>query len=137
MSHAVSSFVLFFSSLTILSIVRAQDRAPHGLSNENPIAFSPSAYDFFHPDTHTKDPCSLNNCSPLTVAAQVVEATRAHESRFPTSQTQHGRSRMGAGGIAGIVFGFVFAVLLTMGVYYVRITRRANVKMANSVRPDA
>lgn len=132
------SFQLLFTSLTILSIARAQDRAPHGVAYENPVAFSPSAYDFFHPNTQnhkTKEPCYLSNCSPLPMAAQVVEATPAHESGASTSQ--HGRSQVGAGGMAGIVFGFVFAVLLAMGVYHVVITRRANTSRTNSVQPDA
>lgn len=133
------SFFLFFSFPTILSIARAQDRAPHGIAYENPVAFSPSAYDFFNPTTrkpNTADACHKSNCSPLPIAAQVVEATPAHESRDFSS---HKGNRVGVGGIAvGIVFGVVFAAVLAMGVYYVAITRRANVSRANkSVRPNA
>ncbi|XP_062171039.1 uncharacterized protein LOC133876809 [Alnus glutinosa] len=132
------SFLLFFSFLTILAInARAQDRAPHGVAYENPMALSPSAYDFFHPTTQkpkTEDPCHASSCSPLPIAAQVVEATPAHESR---DLSPRNGNRVGAGGIAGIVFGLVFAVLLTMGVYYVTITRRANMTRTNSVQPDA
>ncbi|XP_059429181.1 uncharacterized protein LOC132164424 [Corylus avellana] len=126
------SFFLFFSLLTLLSIARAQDGAPHGIVYENPIAFTPSAYDFFHPSTQRS--CETSNCSPLPVAAQVVEATPGHESRELESQKG---SRVGAAAIAGIAFGLVFAVLLGMGVYYVVITRRANVSRTNSVQPDA
>ena len=128
------SFLLFFSSLTILSIARAQERAPHGLAYEHPLAFSPSAYDFFHPNTqksNTKDACSSSNCSPLPIAAQ-LEATQAQ-----ASTSQKGGSRVGAAGVAGIVFGFAFVVLLAMGVYHVVITRRTNKSRPNSIQPDA
>ena len=126
-----ASFLLFFS-LALLSLARAQGRAPHGLAYENPMAFSPSAFDFFHPNGQkpsTQNPCAASNCSPLPMAAQ-VEASLAHQSKASSN-------RVGAGGIAGIVFGFVFAVLLAMGVYYVAVTRRANLTRANSVQPDA
>lgn len=132
------SFLLFFSFLTILAIARAQDRAPHGVAYENPMALSPSAYDFFHPTTQknkTTDACHASSCSPLPIAAEVVEATPAHESRDLSPRKGN---RVGAGGIAGIVFGLAFAVLLAMGVYYVTITRRANIMTrTNSVQPDA
>ena len=128
----MGSFLVFFSLLTILSNARDQDRAPHGIVYENPVAFTPSAYDFFHPSTQRS--CTTANCSPLPVAAQVVQATPGHESREFASQKG---SRVGAGAIAGIAFGLVFAVLLGMGVYHVVITRRANMSRTNSVQPDA
>lgn len=130
------SFFLLFSSLTLLSISSAQERAPHGLARENPMALSPSAYNFFHPSTQNpvaKDPCVASNCSPLPIAAH-VEATEGHESRF--SGSQNGRIRVGAGGIAGIVFGLGFVVFLAMGVYYVIVVRRTNMTRANTVKPD-
>lgn len=132
MSHPAASF-LFFLSLALLSLARAQGRAPHGLAYENPMAFSPSAVEFFHPNAQqagTQNPCAGSNCSPLPMAAE-VEASVEHQSRGSSTG-------MGAGGVAGIVFGFVFAVLLATGVYYVVVTRRANVARTNSVvQPDA
>ncbi|XWS74281.1 hypothetical protein CRYUN_Cryun02cG0201500 [Craigia yunnanensis] len=130
-------FLLLLSSLALLSIARGQDKAPHGIAYENPMAFSPSAYEFFHPKTQepdTKNPCAASNCSPLPIAAQ-VESTKALESKVSTQQKSG--HQLGAGGIAGIVFGLTFAVLLAMGVYYVLNTRRANANRANSVQPDA
>lgn len=126
--------VVFFSLSLLPGIARAQGRAPHGLAYENPMAFSPSAFDFFHPNGQQQQnlPCgtaSNINCSPLPMAAQV-----GHESK-ESSRSRH--SGVGAAGIAGIVFGFVFAVLLAMGVYYVVVTRRANVTRANSIQPHA
>ncbi|PRQ33568.1 hypothetical protein RchiOBHm_Chr5g0059071 [Rosa chinensis] len=127
---------LLFSSLTLLSIAGAQERAPHGLAKENPMAFSPTAYDFFHPNSKNpvaKDPCVASKCSPLPIAAH-VEATEGHESRF--SGSQNGKTRVGAGGIAGIVFGLGFVVFLAMGVYYVIVARRTKMTRANTVKPD-
>ena len=132
-----ASFSLILSSLALLSIARGQDRAPHGIAYQNPMAFSPSAYEFFHPKTQepdTKNPCTASNCSPLPIAAQ-VEGTKALESKVSTQQKSG--HQLGAGGIAGIVFGLAFAVLLAMGVYYVLDTRRANANQASSVQPDA
>ncbi|PPD83350.1 hypothetical protein GOBAR_DD19714 [Gossypium barbadense] len=60
-------FLLILSSLALVSIGRCEERAPHGIAYESPMAFSPSAYDFFHPKT----PCVASTCSPLPVAAQV------------------------------------------------------------------
>ncbi|XVF05678.1 hypothetical protein REPUB_Repub05bG0193100 [Reevesia pubescens] len=133
----IASFLLLLSSLTLLSIARGQGRAPHGIAYENPMAFSPSAYEFFHPKTqepNTNNPCAASNCPPLPIAAQ-VEGTKALESKVSTQQKSG--HRLGAGGIAGIIFGLAFAVLLTMGVYYVLNNRRANANRANSVQPDA
>ena len=127
---------LVLSSLTLLSISGAQDRAPHGLANEDPVTFSPSAYDFFHPTTQnpkTKHPCGGTSCSPLPLAAQ-VEANEANESKVSTPQ--NGSSRVGAGAIAGIVFGLAFVVLSAMGVYYVVVNRRSNTSSSKSDQPD-
>ncbi|OVA18081.1 hypothetical protein BVC80_1835g494 [Macleaya cordata] len=144
----MAAFLLFFflfplSSLYNIAQVQAQARAPHGLVFENPIAFSPSAFDFFHPNSpspKTDEPCDESECAPMaaqstfSTSSAVVRATPAHESRVSTSQSS--RRSIGAGGIAGIVFGFVFAVLLAIGVYYVMITRRTNLNRSNSVQPD-
>ncbi|XAR59754.1 hypothetical protein NMG60_11015709 [Bertholletia excelsa] len=128
--------VLLFSLLSLLSIVRSQDRAPHGLSYQNPTAFSPSAYEFFHPKTdHSADgdSCAESNCSPWPLAATVA-STLAHESK---STTKVEGDRLGAGGIAGIVVGLVCVLILAMGAYYIVVTRRANLSKTNSVQPDA
>ncbi|CAH2060286.1 unnamed protein product [Thlaspi arvense] len=112
------TFLIFFlSSLMIITnIVLAQDRAPHGLAYETPVAFSPSAFDFFHAqpknlDT-TLDPCAESNCSPLPVAAKVQGASaKAQQSEIATMSIGS-RSRVGAGCVVGIIFGLVFAVLM-------------------------
>ncbi|XP_042510934.1 uncharacterized protein LOC122086261 [Macadamia integrifolia] len=137
--------VFVLSLLTLLSLAYAQGRAPHGLVYENPTALSPEAFDFFHPNTQQPNsqstPCVESDCAPIPQSATfssvsaVAQSTEAHENNL--SDTKTTGSRLSAGGIAGIVFGFAFAVLLAMGVYYVAITRRSNITQANSVRPDA
>ncbi|KAK2643341.1 hypothetical protein Ddye_025104 [Dipteronia dyeriana] len=138
----IASFVLCFSCVALLSIATAQDRAPHGLAYENPMAFPPAAFDFFHPktqDSNTKtNPCSAPNCSSFPVAAQ-VQSTKALESKFATTSSRSSGSRIGAGGIAGIVVALTFVVALAMAAYVVVIKRRANMNRApaNSVQPNA
>ncbi|KAI3995552.1 hypothetical protein MKX01_023297 [Papaver californicum] len=151
----MATFLLcFLCSLSSLYITQAeaQARAPHGLIFENPVAFSPSAYDFFHPNTHTPKtvkPCDESNCAPMSgssafsTSSAVVRATPAHESKESTtaqgsSSSSNGkRLVLGTGGISGIVFGFVFAVLSGIGVYYIIVTRRTNINRSNSVQPDS
>ncbi|KAI3868408.1 hypothetical protein MKX03_030213 [Papaver bracteatum] len=147
-------FLCSLSSLYLLTQAQAQARAPHGLIFENPVAFSPSAYDFFHPNTHTPKavkPCDESNCAPVSgssafsTSSAVVRATPAHESKESTTaqgstSSGSGNSKrlvLGAGGISGIVFGFVFAVLSGIGVYYIIVTRRTNINRSNSVQPDS
>ncbi|KAF5744708.1 hypothetical protein HS088_TW07G00287 [Tripterygium wilfordii] len=139
----MTSFIFLFSSLAFLITARAQGRAPHGLANANPMAFSPSAVEFFHPNTKepdTKSPCEGSSCSPLHLAAQ-VRSTPAYESKFSTSSKSG--NRLGAGAMAGIVFSVASVVLLAMGAFYVFRSRQTNVSRANSVqasnsvKPDA
>ncbi|CAJ1955961.1 unnamed protein product [Sphenostylis stenocarpa] len=132
--------LLSLLSLALVSIVIAQERAAHGLVYQNPEAFSPSAYNFFHPNEKkpdTKEPCAASKCSPMPLAAQ-VEATEIHESKASTPEG--GRKQLGAGGIAGIIFGVAFVVLLAMGVYHVSLTRPTNMNRAKAnaaVQQDA
>lgn len=129
----------FLLSLSFVTIVTSQERAPHGLVNQNPEAFSPSAYEFFHPNSQKHgndkkdDPCTTSKCSPLPLA---VEATQIHESKG--GKLDKGRKHLGAGGIVGIIFGVAFVVVLAMSVYHVRVTRKTNMiraKANNSVEP--
>ncbi|PIN12197.1 hypothetical protein CDL12_15194 [Handroanthus impetiginosus] len=129
--------LLVFAILSILSISRAEDRA-HGLTNETPIAISPQAYAFFHPNAlppTTTKPCdSSTKCSTLPLAAvATVQSTPAHESTSTTT----GDRRVGAGAIAGISLSFVLVCIVGMGVYYVIIKRRANFRKANQEQQSA
>ncbi|XP_071688199.1 uncharacterized protein [Rutidosis leptorrhynchoides] len=96
------------------------------------MAFSPSAYNFFHPNAkspNTKEQCNESSCSPLPMAA-TVQSNLAEES---VSKTEKSKSKVGAGGIMGVIFGFVFVVLLTMGAYYVVTNRKSNLRRESTV----
>ncbi|RZB80943.1 uncharacterized protein LOC114373966 [Glycine soja] len=129
---------LFLISLALLSIARGQERAPHGLVYESPVAFPPTAYDFFHPNAQkpeNKDPCVASKCSPLPLVAQ-VDATQIYENKAST--TQKGGKQIGGGGVAGIITDVALPVLLAMGIYYVKVTSQANMSRAsNSVQSHA
>nr|GEX12910.1 hypothetical protein CTI12_AA020100 [Tanacetum cinerariifolium] len=121
--------VVLILALLFFTASGAQDRAPHGLAN-NLMALPPSAYTFFHPNAqlNVQNPCEVSNCSPLPLAA-TVQSSLAHESRV-------GGPIVGAGGIAAIIFSFVFVILVAMGVYYVLNTRRANLSRNSTVIPS-
>ncbi|KAL1345444.1 hypothetical protein HN51_019185 [Arachis hypogaea] len=145
------SFFLFITILCV-SIVTAEERAPHGLVYVKPEAFSPSAYNFFHPintnarkkkpETKTQEPCSASSskCSPMSVTAQSEEATQIHENKSSSLSTEEDNNvskNIGAGGIAGILFGIVFVVLLGMSMYHFRVTRSNNLgKSNNFIQPS-
>uniref|UniRef100_A0A6N2LC08 Transmembrane protein n=1 Tax=Salix viminalis TaxID=40686 RepID=A0A6N2LC08_SALVM len=126
------SFFLFFffSSVTLVCFTRAQGRAPHGLAHENPVAFSPSAVDFFHPrpqEPSGESPCAA---SPLPLPAQSVVVATDQARKISTSQ-KGGDHRLRAGGAAGFVLGVAFAVLMTVAVYHLMVTRKANSNRPN------
>ncbi|XP_076932877.1 uncharacterized protein LOC143598573 [Bidens hawaiensis] len=133
----MNSLLVFLSFLTIISLTttKAQERAPHGLVYENPMAFSPSAYNFFHPKTNPPSihgSCDESSCAPLPMAA-MVQSSLAEESRPRNDKSE---DRVGAGAIAGVMFGFIFVVLLAMGVFYVVTNRRGCSKGESTILPS-
>ncbi|CDP07112.1 unnamed protein product [Coffea canephora] len=125
--------LLLFLILSSSTVTRAQERAPHGLAYESPMAISPEAYDFFHPDTQPQRgnaPCFSPECSTLPEAATVL-STPAHESTAPPDAS---KKRLGAGSIASIPIGLVFALLAGVGVYYVVMTRQTNAARAKAAQ---
>ncbi|MFS7897720.1 hypothetical protein Hanom_Chr01g00070241 [Helianthus anomalus] len=129
--------LVFLSFLAIISstTTKAQDRAPHGLVYENPTAFSPSAYSFFHPKSNppsTQGSCDESSCAPLPIAA-TVQSSLAEESR---PRNEKSDNRVGAGAIAGVIFGFIMVVLLAMGVFYVVTNRRGSSRGESTILPS-
>ncbi|KAJ0623631.1 hypothetical protein HanIR_Chr01g0034321 [Helianthus annuus] len=130
--------LVFLIFLTIISFTttKAQDRAPHGLVYENPMAFSPSAYSFFHPKSKppsTQGSCDESSCAPLPIAATVQSSSLAEESRPKNEKSDN---RVGAGAIAGVIFGFIMVVLLAMGVFYVVTNRRGSSRGESTILPS-
>ncbi|KAH0886354.1 hypothetical protein HID58_062450 [Brassica napus] len=109
--------VFFLSSLLITNIALAQDRAPHGLAYETPVAFSPSEFDFFHaqpenPDA-TLDPCAESGCSPLPVAAKVQGGSAKEQQSEIATMSIGSRTGMGAGGAVMIILGLFFPLAIS------------------------
>ncbi|XP_047324530.1 uncharacterized protein LOC124928044 [Impatiens glandulifera] len=85
---------------------QALGRAPHGLANEHPVAFSPSAFDFFHPCSSQSEACSP---LPMPAAAATVSSSLARESRSGTGSNVAG-AHVGPGAILAVAFGCVLGV---------------------------
>ncbi|CAA2970769.1 Hypothetical predicted protein [Olea europaea subsp. europaea] len=120
--------LVLFVILSLVSITRAEDRA-HGLKNESPMALSPQAYAFFHPQNtqppSSNPPCHSSDCSSLVVSA-TVKSTPAHES------VASGGNRLETSCLAGIPFSFWFTslvILLCCG--------HPNLHRANPEQPEA
>ncbi|KAK4358710.1 hypothetical protein RND71_020939 [Anisodus tanguticus] len=140
----MASCLFFVVVFCLPFIVKAQERAPHGLAYESPVAFSPEAYSFFHPETQkqntttTESLCDNNNntsessgCSRFPTASS-VQSNLAHESLSPTDED--GDKRMGADGMVGIALGFGFGIVLVFGVYYVVKARKCNVSKSTPLQ---
>lgn len=113
--------LLAMALISFLSLsTNAEDRA-HGLSSEPPVAVTPKAFTFFHPDGSRTNPCDSSHCSTLPQAATVK----------PQSPTK-GSHGLGAGGIASISLSFLLVALAVagMGVYHVMNKRKANLGRA-------
>ncbi|CAA2982665.1 Hypothetical predicted protein [Olea europaea subsp. europaea] len=107
----MTSFVLFVI-LSLLSLTGADDRA-HGLKSESPMALSPQAYSFFHPQTTQQpsvNPSSHSSDCPSLVISATVKSTPAHES------VVSGGNRLETSCIAGLPLRFWFTSLAMMGV---------------------
>ncbi|KAI5666252.1 hypothetical protein M9H77_16105 [Catharanthus roseus] len=126
-----TALLFLVTFIFFITICRAQERSPHGLAYESPLAFSPEAYEFFHPDTKGQSatgPCSVPDCSTLPVAA-TVQSTPANESTAPP---EGDKKKLAARSLASIPTGLVFALLVGLGVYYVVINRRNNAARAKA-----
>ncbi|CAI9776449.1 unnamed protein product [Fraxinus pennsylvanica] len=122
--------LVLFVILSLLSITIAEDRA-HGLKNESPMALSPQAYAFFHPQ-NTQQPslspsCHSSDCSSLVVSA-TVKSTPVHES------VVSGGNRLETSCLAGIPFSFWFTSLVMMGIL---LCCGPNLNQANPEQPEA
>ncbi|KAL3618537.1 hypothetical protein CASFOL_037619 [Castilleja foliolosa] len=122
--------LLTFAILSIFYVTSADDRA-HGLGHESPLALSPSAYTFFHHVDNTQPPSTNSLCvSPSDCSSSVSLATAVPSPAREAAPTGN-RGGLAIGGIVGIPLVFIFACLITVGVYYVVIKRRANSRRAD------
>ncbi|OIT20184.1 hypothetical protein A4A49_59161, partial [Nicotiana attenuata] len=112
---------------------------PHspGLAYVSPVPFSPEAYSFFH--THTQQQNTSNEnlcdsseseCSEFHITASNMQSNLEYEKISPP---EGGEKRLGGGGMTRIPIGFLFAILLGVGILFVVITRKRNSSNANPV----
>ncbi|KAM7279238.1 hypothetical protein ACFE04_006372 [Oxalis oulophora] len=113
-----STCLLLFFTFLLVAIATSQDiRAPHGLVNENPKAFTSAAADFFHSNEETPDKTSPKKAKP--VAAQIQASDRQNESDLSSSSTSSSSdkiTRIGARGVMGIVLVLGVVAFQTMDV---------------------
>ncbi|XP_031120961.1 uncharacterized protein LOC116024200 [Ipomoea triloba] len=130
MASSVYCMLFLFLLSGFHSIVGAQDlRAPHGLAYESPAAdggaVSPEAYAFFNPAAASKN--STAAAQFPNAAASSLESNLARDS---VAKTEGGGG--GGGGMVGILIGFLFVVVLVLGVFFVVTTRKRNWTKANA-----
>ncbi|KAI0493449.1 hypothetical protein KFK09_023565 [Dendrobium nobile] len=112
MASAKLLLLIFF--LPAIQIQAAQPRFLHGLFSENPMAFPPSAYQFFN----------LYSTPP---AAQVAPAP---QGLVRGSADSAAPLRVRASGEKVLLFVIIVVSVFAMVVFYLRARRRANARLA-------
>ncbi|XP_010443867.1 PREDICTED: uncharacterized protein LOC104726651 isoform X2 [Camelina sativa] len=135
LTHSLLFF--FFSCLSLLLCVsNAGSRPVHGPAYTNPSAFSPEAYDFFHPKSSISDhnnnpPKNSPSTSPTPSPSKtsIVEAdsqgSKVSSDEHTTSESRRREDEEGRGETIGVVLGLSFAAFLSLGIYFVIKKRRA------------
>ncbi|PKU60905.1 hypothetical protein MA16_Dca015449 [Dendrobium catenatum] len=112
MASAKLLFFIFF--LPTIQIHAAQPRFLHGLFSENPMAFPPSAYQFFN----------LYSTPP---AAQVAPAP---QGVVRGSADCAAPLKVRANGEKLLLFVLIVVIVVVVAVFYLRARRRANARLA-------
>nr|VDC79202.1 unnamed protein product [Brassica rapa] len=135
MTNLTHSLLFFSCSLSLLiRVAIAGSRPAHGPAYSNPSAFSPEAYDFFHPKSSLPDNNPPRNShslpflspSPSPSKASNVEADTQGSKVSSDERISESRREEGRGETVGIVIGISFTALLLMGIYFVIKKRLAN-----------
>jgi hypothetical protein len=143
---SMAVLLLLFTLILTQAIAQAET-SPHGLSSETPIAFSPAAFQFFHPGIIPPHEQRRTAYAPAQAPMMLEQAFKgATTGRARADEAVGGgcianktldQRRLAAGGVAGIVAGVGFFVVTVFGFVYVIIKRRQNVKRANGeVKPE-
>ncbi|KAL0907362.1 hypothetical protein M5K25_021766 [Dendrobium thyrsiflorum] len=111
MASAKLLLLIFF--FLFIQIHAAQPRFLHGLFSENPMAFPPSAYQFFN----------LYSTPP---AAQVAPTP---QGLVRGSADSAAPLRVRANGEKVLLFGLIAVIVFAMVVFYLRARRRANARL--------
>ncbi|KAF8102335.1 hypothetical protein N665_0198s0048, partial [Sinapis alba] len=124
----------------------SRSRPAHGPAYLNPSAFSPEAYDFFHPKSSlpadnipTRNSPSSPSLSPSPSPSKTskVEADTQGSKFSSEEHTNESLKEEGRGETVGIVLGVSFAAFLLMGVYFVIKKRRMNITRTIVIQSDA
>ncbi|CAH8387906.1 unnamed protein product [Eruca vesicaria subsp. sativa] len=128
MTYLTHSLLFFSSCLSLLICVSiAGSRPVHGPAYSNPTAFSPEAYDFFHPKSSLSDNNPPKNShslpflspSPSPSDTSNVEGDTQGSKVSSDEHISENRREEGGGETVGIVIGISFTALLLMGIYFV------------------
>ncbi|CAH2069314.1 unnamed protein product [Thlaspi arvense] len=149
MTYLTHSLLFFFTCLSLLLRVSiAGSRPVHGPAYSHPSAFSPEAYDFFHPKSSLPDNNPPRNSpsspppfspspSPSLSKSSNLEADTQGSKVSSDEHTRESNREEGRGETVGIVLGISFAAFLSMGIYFVIKKRRANVIRTIVIHSDA
>ncbi|EOA14917.1 hypothetical protein CARUB_v10028258mg [Capsella rubella] len=151
MTYLTHSLLFFFSCFSLLLCVSiAGSRPVHGPAYTNPSAFSPEAYDFFHPKSSVPDhnnppknsPSSPSTSSPTPSPSKtsIVEAdsqgsTKVSSDEHTTSESR--RDEEGRGETIGVVLGLSFVAFLSLAIFFVIKKRRASMIRTIVTHSDA
>ncbi|CAA7024997.1 unnamed protein product [Microthlaspi erraticum] len=143
MTYLTHSLLFFFSCLSLLLCVSiAGSRPVHGPAYSNPSAFSPEAYDFFHPKSSLPDnnpprnPPSSPSPSPSPSKTSIVETDTQGSKVSSDEHTSESRREDGRGETVGIVLGVSFTSFLLMGIFFVIKKRHANITRTIVIKSD-
>ncbi|KAF8050744.1 hypothetical protein N665_1893s0011 [Sinapis alba] len=148
MTYLTYSLLFFSCSLSLLICVAiAGSRPAHGPAYLNPSAFSPEAYDFFHPKSSVPDnnpprnshslPFLSPSPSPSLSKAANVEADTQGSKVSSDEHISESRREEGQGETVGILLGISFAAFILMGLYFVIKKRLANITRTIVIHSDA
>ncbi|KAG2333487.1 hypothetical protein Bca52824_004667 [Brassica carinata] len=139
MTYLTHSLPFFSCSLSLLICVAiAGSRPAHGPAYLNPSAFSPEAYDFFHP----KSPVPDNNPQETRILCHFfhLHLHLHHTQGSKVSSDEHiseSRREEGGGETVGILLGISFAAFILVGLYFVIKKRLANITRTIVIHSDA
>jgi hypothetical protein len=135
----IAAMVAVMALLLLPLLGQAEERPteahPHGLPYESPLALSPAAYEFFHPNAR-RDRARQAHAPALAPLGQqlresVVKGASANVARAdqeeggvaPVGTARHGAFRA-AGKVAGVLASAAAVALVALGVAYAVARRR-------------
>jgi hypothetical protein len=131
----IAAMVAVMALLLLPLLGQAEERPteahPHGLPYESPLALSPAAYEFFHPNArrdrarqaHAPLGQQLRESVVKGASANVARADQEEGGVAPVGTARHGAFRA-AGKVAGVLASAAAVALVALGVAYAVARRR-------------